>query len=180
MVIRDSDLKDIIEQFSSLIRHVITRNVFRSDEVDLEDIEQEVRIKIWKILKKGKKVEKLPSYIKRVAYTVTVDELRKMKKQNPYGEQDQMKNLYFSESPSSPAKLAELPDFLFEQKEQSISLKELVDSLSQNRKNVLRLYLAGMDVEEISEFFKWDKTKVRHFLYRGIDEIKKKLQDTRR
>ena len=180
MNIRDSDLKDIIERFSSLIRHVVTRNLFRSDEADLEDIEQEVKIKIWKILQKGKKVDKLPSYIKRVAYTVTVDELRKMRKQNPCGEQIQAKNLYLAGNPSSLEQITELPDFLLEKKERTISLEELVDSLSQNRKNVLRLYLAGMSIEEIGEFFKWDKTKVRHFLYRGIDDIKNKLKDMKR
>jgi RNA polymerase sigma-70 factor (ECF subfamily) len=56
------------------------------------------------------------------------------------------------------------------------SLKELIDSLGENRKQVLRLYLVGMSIEEICEFFDWDKTKVRHLLYRGIDDLKEKMK----
>jgi DNA-directed RNA polymerase specialized sigma24 family protein len=33
-----------------------------------------------------------------------------------------------------------------------------------------------MSPDEISEFFNWDKTKVRHLLYRGIDDIKEKMK----
>lgn len=92
----ESDIKKIIDKFSSLIKYVILKNLHKTDRVDPDDIEQEVQIKIWRFLKKGKKVENLPSYIKRVAYTATVDELRKMRKQTPSENTDHLKKIYSS------------------------------------------------------------------------------------
>lgn len=152
------------------------KNLLKKDDVDLFDIEQEVKIKIWNILKKGKKVENFPSYIKKIAYTVTVDELRKMRKQNPTTEPANLKNLYLFSNLYLTRKKSDSPELLLEDMELRSSLATLINSLGEKRKQVLRLYLAGMSVEEICEFFNWDKTKVRHLLYRGIDDLKERIK----
>ncbi|MBN1222733.1 MAG: sigma-70 family RNA polymerase sigma factor [Candidatus Aminicenantes bacterium] len=172
----DSYLKSLIDRFSSMIRHVIGTNLYKTDDIDIEDIEQEVKFKIWMLLKKGKKVENLPSYIKRVAYTATVDELRKMKKQNPASEIETHNSLYSMSRLKELGNAAESPELLLESKETRGFLEDLIDSLRQSRKQVLRLYLMGMSVEEICEFFDWDKTKVRHLLYRGIEDMREKMK----
>lgn len=175
----DSLLKQIIDRYSSLIRHVIASNLHKTDNVNLEDIEQEVKVKIWKFLKKGKKVDNFPSYIKRVAYTATIDELRKMRKQNPISEKIIFKNIYSMDRIKEIRNPEDTPGSLMEEKEIRESLKALIDSLGENRKQVLRLYLVGMSIEEICEFFNWDKTKVRHLLYRGIDDLKEIMKSQR-
>jgi len=172
----DSHLKHIVEKYSSLIRYVIAINLHKTDAVNLEDVEQEVKIKIWKFLKKGKKVDNLPSYIKRVAYTSTIDELRKMRKQNPAAEAEALSNMYLISRIKEFGNPENSPEIHIDGIEERESLKEMIDSLSENRKQVLRLYLTGMSIEEICEFFDWDKTKVRHLLYRGIDELKEKMK----
>jgi hypothetical protein len=48
----------------------------------------------------------------------------------------------------------------------------MVDCLSGNRREVLRLFLKGQTIEEISASLKWEKTKVRHLFYRGIDDLR--------
>lgn len=173
----ESYIKEVIDKFSSLIRYVILKNLFKTDDIDIEDIEQEVKMKIWKFIKKGKKVEKLSSYIKRITYTTTVDELRKMRRQVPTRQSDSLKNIYtFSKSVFNKEDI-NLPERFLEDKELKLSLRQLIDCLSDNRKQVLRLYLKGMSVEEICEFLKWDKTKIRHLLYRGIGDIKEKIKN---
>lgn len=172
----EDQLKNVVDRFSSLIRSVITKNLLKKDDVDLFDIEQEVKIKIWTVLKKGKKVKNFPSYIRRIAYTVTVDELRKMRKQNPTLEFTNLKNLYSYSNLNFTHKNSDSPELLLEDMELRSSLAALINSLAENRKQVLRLYSAGMSVEEICEFFNWDKTKVRHLLYRGIDDLKERIK----
>lgn len=172
----DSQLRDIIDRFSSLIRHVIAVNLQKTDEINLEDVEQEVKLKIWKFLKKGKKVENFPSYIKRVAYTTTIDELRKMRKQNPTSGATDLKNIYSMDRINDLKNPEDLPGLRLEEKEMHEALKASINSLGENRKQVLRLYLVGMSIEEICELFDWDKTKVRHLLYRGIGDLKEKMK----
>lgn len=176
----ESNIKDIIDKFSTLIRYVILKNLHKTDNIDFEDIEQEIKIKIWQLVKKGKKVEKLPSYIKKLAYTATVDELRKMRKQAPTKEFKNLKNIYLDSKSDIIEEGINSPEMLLEEKELKSSLRELIDSLSNNRKQVLRLYMKGMSIEEICEFFNWDKIKVRHLLYRGINDIKEKIKIVQR
>jgi RNA polymerase sigma factor (sigma-70 family) len=170
----EQDTKAVIERFSLLVRQVIQKNIHRGDDIDLEDIEQEVRLKIWTFLKKGKKVQNLPSYIKRVAYSTTIDELRRMNKQRPPGQPESLRRMFAGTAQvCGPARDAS-PEAGFEDEEAKETIFTLVNSLSENRKRVLKLYLAGMSIEEISEFLKLEKPNVRHLFYRAIDDLKEK------
>jgi RNA polymerase sigma-70 factor (ECF subfamily) len=172
----ESHLKQVIADFSALIRNVILMNVHRTDDIDIEDIEQEVKLKLWKLLRKGKKVDNLPSYIRKVAYSATVDELRKMRKQVPTRElrsgadRDALQDLLSSKWPSRS------PQEKLEEKEIRAAVRGQIEGLGEDRKCILLLYLAGMSVEEMSQFCRWDKIKVRHLLYRGIDDLKGKMK----
>lgn len=172
----EQSTKAVIERFSLLIRKVIQSNVHRSDDVDLEDIEQEVRLKIWAFLKKGKNVQNLPSYIKRVAYSTTIDELRKMMKQRPSGEPEKLRRIFAGASQVARPAKEYSPEAGVEDYESKESILALVDSLSENRKKVLRLYLAGQSIDEICVSLNWEKPKVRHLFYRGIDDLKEKTR----
>jgi len=172
----ETRLKQVIADFSALIRNVILMNLHRTDDVDIEDIEQEIKLKLWKLLKKGKRVDNLPSYIRKMAYSATVDELRKMRKQVPTRElqsgadRDSLRELLSAKWPSQSP-----PDEL-EWKEMRAAVRGQIEGLGEDRKCILLLYLAGMSVEEMSEFCRWDKVKVRHLLYRGISDLKEKIK----
>jgi RNA polymerase sigma factor (sigma-70 family) len=168
----EQDTKAVIEQFSLLIRKVIQRNLHRGDGIDLEDVEQEVRVKIWTFLKKGKKIDNLPSYIKRVAYSQTIDELRKAMKQRPSSEPESLRRVFSGADQITAAPMDLSPESRLDERETRESLGSMVDSLSENRRKVLRLFLKGLTIEEISSSLQWDKTTVRHLFYRGIDDLR--------
>lgn len=172
----EQSTKAVIERFSLLIKQVIQKNLHRSDVVDLEDIEQEVRLKIWAFLKKGKNVQNLPSYIKKVAYSTTIDELRKMMKQRPSGEPESLRRIFAGAAQMSGPVKDFSPEAGVEDGEAREKILGLVDSLSENRKKVLRLYLAGLSIDEICTSLNWEKPKVRHLFYRGIDDLKEKTR----
>jgi RNA polymerase sigma factor (sigma-70 family) len=166
--------KAVVERFALLIRQVIQKNLHRSEGIDLEDIEQEVRLRIWAFLKKGKKVENLPSYIKKVAYSTTIDELRKAMKQRPPRQPEDLKRLFSGASLVSKRGGDFSPEERFDEGETRETVWALVNTLSDNRKKVLSLFLLGLTLEEICESLKWEKAKVRHLFYRGIDDLKQR------
>ena len=173
---KETEIIETINKFSALIRYIIQKNLYESDDIDPEDVEQEVKIKIWKYLLKGKKIKKLSSYISKVAFTITIDELRKMRKQTTLKYTDGLKNLHLIYN-EIYGKVKNSPEFLLEEKESKSFIENAIHSLSNNRRQVLRLYANGMTIEEICELFHWDKVKVRHLLYRGIDDLKKRVQE---
>jgi RNA polymerase sigma factor (sigma-70 family) len=162
---------EIIDRFSGFIKAIIFKNLYQS-RIDPEDVEQEVRLKLWKFLKKGNKIDNLPSFIMRAVYTITMDELRKMRKQMPPADLVELKHLYLVSGNVSGSSLGGSPEAVLEQRELNRQVREAIESLSENRKQVLRLYVQGMSVDEICAFFGWDRIKVRHFLYRGIEDLK--------
>jgi len=170
----ERDTQDVIERFSLLIRQVIQKNLHRGDGIDLEDIEQEVRLKIWAFLKRGKNIQNLTSYIKRVAYSTTIDELRKMIKQRPPGQPESLKRIFSGTAQIAGPVDDASPETGLEDEETRETIFTLVNSLSENRKKVLKLYLAGMSIEEISASLRLEKPNVRHLFYRGIDDLKEK------
>jgi RNA polymerase sigma factor (sigma-70 family) len=172
----EQDTRAVIDRFSLLIKKVIQGHLHRSDDIDLEDIEQEVRLKIWVFLKKGKNVQNLPSYIKKVAYSTTIDELRKMMKQRPSGEAEKLKRIFAGAALLGGPDKDYSPEAGIEDSEAREKILALVDSLSENRKKVLRLYLAGLSIDEICTSLNWEKPKVRHLFYRGIDDLKEKTR----
>jgi len=172
----EQSTKAVIDRFSLLIKKVIQGHLHRSDDIDLEDIEQEVRLKIWAFLKKGKNVQNLPSYIKKVAYSTTIDELRKMIKQRPSGEAEMLKRIFAGSALMSRPVKDFYPEAGIEDTEAREKILALVDSLSENRKKVLRLYLEGLSIDEISASLHWEKPRVRHLFYRGIDDLKEKTR----
>ena len=171
----DRDLRLVIDRFSLLIKQVIQKNLHSTDDVALEDIEQEVRLKIWTCLKKGKNVQHLPSYIKKIAYSTTIDELRKMMKQSPSGKPENLRRLFSGTSLTTSQPVADFsPETGLEGREARESIRTLVASLSENRRKVLQLFLGGLSIDEISASLHWEKPKVRHLFYRGIDDLKEK------
>ncbi len=164
----------VVERYALLISRVIQNNLHSGDGVDREDIEQEVRLRIWTFLKKGKKIENLPSYIKRVAYSTTIDELRKAMKQRPSRQPEDMKRLLSETGLVSAPGGDYSPEKRLEQIEARDTVRAMVGTLSGNRRKVLELFLTGLDIEEICDSLKWEKARVRHLFYRGIDDLKQR------
>jgi DNA-directed RNA polymerase specialized sigma24 family protein len=61
-------------------------------------------------------------------------------------------------------------------------LREIIgraaDALIDSRRNVVKLYLLNMSLEEIARFYGWSRHKTRNLLYRGLSDLKKSLKKT--
>lgn len=176
MASNEDNFFEIVDRFSGLIKAIIFKNLYQS-RIDPEDVEQEVYFKLWKFLKKGKTIENLPSFIMKAVYTITMDELRKLRKQMPPGDSSELKHLYLVSEELSGKAFSDSPGEVLEKRELGKQINDAIETLSENRKQVLRLYVRGMSVDEIGAFFGWDKVKVRHFLYRGIDDLRRKIME---
>lgn len=172
-------IRDIINRYSALIRSVIITHIHAGDALDPQDIEQEIRIKIWKSIRKGINIDKLPSYIKKVAYTATIDELRRLRKQAPYRSTFDWGRMLILVQEGLSDSNGENPERGYDRLESELAIAPLLEKLSQDRKRVLQLYACGLSVDEICECFNWDRTRVRHLLYRGIDDLKRLSKGSR-
>jgi RNA polymerase sigma-70 factor (ECF subfamily) len=160
------EFEEIINSFSEFIKANIQKFNPQSSGIDVNDVAQEVKIKLWKVVQSEKRIKYISSFIKRVVYSTTIDIMRKIKREKEVlcDYQDSVKD-------------RNTPPDLSCQEEINQLIGQAVDSLMESRRKVIRLYLLGMDVDEIAEFFTWTRDKVRNLLYRGLSDLKVTLKE---
>lgn len=169
------NFEQVIERYGALIKAVIARTYSGRLELNADDIVQEVKIKLWKELSKQEKIVNLKAFICQIAFTTTIDEIRKVKtrRQEPLPEEEQEMDLLMSARvrPDPPTPQVEL-----ERKEIQRLVVSAVDSLGDNRRQVVKLYLYGMNYKEIASELSWSEGKARNLLYRGLEELSEILK----
>lgn len=167
--------KDFIEKMSKSIELIIWKNFPKLSRQEKEDVEQEVKLKIWRMVSSGKKIKNLRSYLWRVVYTTTLDMIDEKMNTLPF---DNVKEAQGA-NPISRLDMR-FSESLLEKKEWESIFEKALNSLVQNRRIVIKLYLTGMNVKEIADFLDWTESKVNHLYYRGLNDLKKKLKDFRK
>jgi RNA polymerase sigma-70 factor (ECF subfamily) len=67
------------------------------------------------------------------------------------------------------------PDRLTEDRELRARVAGAIRELSDARRPVVRMYLAGYQSEEIATRLGWTEPKTRNLLYRGLTELRERL-----
>lgn len=167
--IKIDEFMDIIDQFSQFIRVHIQKFAPQRKGIDPDDILQEVKIRIWNVLTDEKKIDNYASYIKKIVNSSVIDQLRKIRREE---------RVLYSEL---QRKIAERKSTYNKEKIDNEKCKNIleqsVDSLIDSRRKVVKLYLLNMTMEEIAEYFNWSSHKTRNLLYRGLNDLKKLLQE---
>ena len=162
-------LTGIIERFSSFIKKNIHKFNPQQNGIDPEDIYQEVKIRLWKILKNEKRIENYSSYIMKIVNSTVIDQIRKSRRQGEIILAEKQKNI--SEKKQT-YKIITPNEHLLKD-----IIGHAVENLRESRKKVVKLYLLNLSIEEIAALFGWTKHKTRNLLYRGLNDLKAEIRD---
>ena len=140
-----SELEAAVGRFAALVRRVGLRH--RLSEADLEDVLQEVRIRLWRARSRPQpeKPEQVSaSYVYRVAVSSAVDLLRRRRARGA----EQTVALEEIEEP-----VADGPDPArsVEESELEKQLVCAIEAITPSRRPVVRMYLAGYSGEEVAK-----------------------------
>jgi RNA polymerase sigma factor (sigma-70 family) len=157
----------LVDEYKRLIFHVVRRMVNDRDEV--EDVCQEVFIKIYKHIGSFSHKSKLSTWIARIAYLASVDHLKK-NKSHIYDHYQESDHHHLAENDSTP-------DELLEQKDLSQYLNLLMLELPENYKMVLTLYhLEEFSIQEIESILNMPAGTVKSCLFRARALLKEKVK----
>lgn len=135
---------------------------YTSKEGDVEDIVQEIFLKVWKNIKKYKHDKVFKTWIFCIAKNTALDFLKK-KKSITFSELDDRENeISFVESIED---LEELPDKIFDRKNLQKEIREVVNKMPAKYKEILSLYYYNeFNFREISEILNQpiDTVKSKH------------------
>jgi RNA polymerase sigma factor (sigma-70 family) len=165
---RDKEFEDLLNRFANFIRiHILKFNLYKYG-LDPDDISQEVRLKIWKLLHGEKNIANYASYIKKIVNSSVIDQLRKIRREE---------GVYSHEKQVAENELAySLEMSRFRSLEEIVG--KAVESLLESRRQVVKLYLLNLSIQEIASYLNWSVDKTRNLLYRGLADLKKVLKNT--
>jgi RNA polymerase sigma-70 factor (ECF subfamily) len=164
----------LIENASASIKNVIYATFPQTSPQEREDIEQGVKLKIWRKIASGTNIDNFRSYLWKVVYTTALDMIKERMENKTDAElQSLLDTAHFERLGAAT------PEIHWQNEELKMSVREAVETLPDRRKTVLRLWLCDMSLDEIAERLGWRSNQVRHLLYRGIDDLKKTLNPDR-
>jgi RNA polymerase sigma-70 factor (ECF subfamily) len=161
-------LETVLNRFADRVRRVGLRHGLAGKDVD--DLVQEVRVRLWKALQNGEKIEAAPaSYIYRTAASAALDLLRRRRarRETPVRVSRVTGEAILGEAPSH--------EVLMDGAELAEQIGEAVGRLADSRRSVVRMYLAGYGREEIADLLGWTEAKTRNLLYRGLADLRERL-----
>ena len=175
---RAAEIERTIDRFSQVIRSAIRKTCPSIGKADMDDIEQQVKVAVWRQIEKNEKgIHNLGSYIWRVAYTTTSKVMKRLTQQRKelIDTWDDCRGA--DKAFQSPANSG--PDQQYQSRELLQIVGESVDGLIDSRRQVVKLYLSGMSTEEITEYFGWTDGKARNLLSRGLADLREMLREKR-
>ncbi len=166
--------KRFLDDISRSVRAILLKNFPGIAGQEREDIEQEIKLKLWKMVRCGKNIRNLKSYLGRMVYTTSLDVIAG--RQNHVSLDDlpakgRASALVDSAGPG--------PEALAERGQMRDRIRAAVDGLPERRRTVLKLHLSGAGIDQMAGRLGWSSHRVRHLLYRGLGDVRKKLKDVR-
>lgn len=160
----------ILAAYRTWLRRTLARLHPRGLPIDVEDVEQEVAVKLWKALQSEREIDDLPSYLYKVASTTTIDAMRKVRSQRERISTEELSQDPRAEEGSySPERLADNAMLLGR-------IRKALDALPENRRRAVALHLQGFTTHEVAGLLGWREPKARNLVYRGLKALQTALR----
>jgi RNA polymerase sigma-70 factor (ECF subfamily) len=155
------EFERLVEKYSRVMSGAIRRVCGRRRSL-IPDVEQEVRLALWKHLERGKTIEHPVSYLHKMALTTALAVLRREPSEEAGVEVERVDP--GASAPDGPGRL--LPA------EKAALLEQVLGRLPKEEARALRAYLAGFNHQEVAALFGWTEATARHRIYRGLEALR--------
>lgn len=169
----DRRLREWLAQYGQALRQALRRAAERLPLADLDDLEQEVHIRLWRALSSEREMHQPASWIKQTVLSVTIDAIRRANSrgdQLPRAELSVLDEGGVDTEDESPARWSA-------SRQDVERIEQALGSFEADTRRVVRLYLAGYSTTESAALLDWTEAKVRNLLYRTLAELRASLQE---
>ena len=163
-------LERTIARCAGAVRHVTLQHGL--DPADVDEVFQDVRIRLWRSLESGEKIAAVPtSYVYKTATCAALDLIRKRRahREEPLDAHSRRDLVEPARRPGPEGELVCL--------ETMEAVSRALEGLIESRRVVVRMHLAGYRMEEIATLLGWTRHKTRNLLYRGLHDLRHTLEE---
>jgi RNA polymerase sigma factor (sigma-70 family) len=167
--ILDGDMGEfelLVKQYERLVFVVVSRLVHQPEEV--EDICQEVFIKVYNSLFMFGFQSKLSTWIGRIAYFTGINYVKKYKREVLINYPKDLEHYHFTN---------DTPEQLLDQKDVAKYIEQLVLQLPEQYRTIITLFhLNEFSIQEIGEITGMPEGTIKNYLFRARKLLKEKLE----
>lgn len=167
-------LEELLSDQRVWLRRTVSRLCPHHLGVQVEEIEQEVRVRLWRALQRQDAPRSPVSYLYRVATTATIDAIRRVQARR----EDQLEPPTDEEVKMTPNTLRDVratPEDAAVARSVLEAVERCIDELPENRRLAVKLHLQGFNSTEIGAFLDWTEAKARNLVSRGMRSLRDEL-----
>ncbi len=161
----------LLDKYRLLLKKAVSKTVKNAHIYDVDDIVQEACTRVLKAIRNKNPVKNMESYVYRIGVTTAIDALRKIKSRKESTMEDVCSTIRHQIDYCSPPS----PDDEYQAEQMIVRIKAVLNQLAENRKATVLLHIQGYSIEKIAEKLQWSEAKVRNLIYRGMSELRSKL-----
>lgn len=159
------------ERLTPELRARLARQVARVCPHWMRDHQDDfVQMALVKLMRSDAESELGDTFLRRVAYTVVVDEMRRRRRRDEVGM-----------SPSLPDRLMntrdELPETRVRGQQIGDVLLQCLATLAEDRRRAVTLYLQDHAIPEIGVLLGCDTKRASNLVYRGLEDLREALRE---
>lgn len=161
----EAEFRLLIERYAGLMRATLRQIDHRMIEADLQELEQDIRLKLWQTLVAEGNFDKPAGFIRKVIVSVSIDAARKRLVRGGDAEHLEIGGIEIADVER---------DHAMEMRGELQSLATRLMRDAPEAAQVLSLYLQGFSTAETGTLMGWSESKARNILYRYLDDIRAK------
>ena len=168
-------LEALLREHGAWLRRTVEQTCPRNLAIQPEEVEQEVRLRLWRALGRESELRHPASYLRRVVTTATIDAIRRVRARR----EDPL--VTRAEEPSNPVAVDPVsadpsPEGTVAGAQTGALIVECLEELSENRGLAVKLYLQGFNYQEVADLLGWSEAKARNLVSRGMRDLRELLQ----
>lgn len=166
-------LEELFQAYGARVRGLLTTYGLDKHGIDPADIEQEVRIRLWRALERDRSGAFHASYVQRVVASTVIDALRRaeVRAAEPLPEDEDDVPADLGDGPVGPERSAG-------DAEQMQGIERCLNEIPERRRVVVGLHLQGFSLQEVADLAGIPSVEAaRKLVSRGLDELKTRLRD---
>ncbi|MEZ5485545.1 MAG: sigma-70 family RNA polymerase sigma factor [Lysobacteraceae bacterium] len=166
----DDPFSALIARFGARVRSLVHQHCSGNQGLDADDVEQEVRIRLWKTVQRDRNAVLPASYIQRVVISTVIDALRRAQARP----MESMEDAGDESGWDLPEEAG--PQRLASQQQQMATLRQALAELPDRRRQLVELNLQGFGPSEAGELVGLSADAARKLMERGMKELRERLE----
>jgi RNA polymerase sigma-70 factor (ECF subfamily) len=158
----EAEFQALLARWGRFVRQTLRNLDSQLSEADLEEVEQEIRLRLWQTLSRERNWDKPASFIRSVVVSVAIDAARKRQVRGADREHVGMEA--WDAQHHGPVG--------HEERAQLNALMKSLLAQDPETAQALGLYLQGFTTIEIGEALRWTEAKARNVVYRSLEALR--------